>query len=54
MECLFGLNGNNPMTLKEVGDRMGITRERARQIREKSLRLLRRNPRVLLAYNELG
>ena len=54
MECLFGLNGNNPMTLKEVGDRMGITRERARQIREKSLRLLRRSPRVLLAYNELG
>ena len=54
MECLFGLNGNSPMTLKEVGDRMGITRERARQIREKSLKLLRRSPRVLLAYNELA
>lgn len=54
MSCLFGLNGNNPMTLKEVGDRMGITRERARQIREKSLSLLRKNPRVLLAYNELA
>jgi len=53
MECLFGLNGNNPMTLNEVGDRMGITRERVRQVREKSLNVLRRNPRVLLAYNEL-
>lgn len=54
MEGLFGLNGNEPMTLKEIGDKMGITRERARQVREKSLDLLRKNPRVLLAYNELG
>jgi RNA polymerase primary sigma factor len=53
MECLFGLNGNAPMTLKEVGDKLGITRERARQIRENSLIKLRHNARVNLAYNEL-
>jgi RNA polymerase primary sigma factor len=29
------------MTLEEIGDRFGLTRERVRQIREKAIRKLR-------------
>lgn len=53
MEALYGLNGAAPMTLKEIGDEVGITREMARQVREKCLRKLRANPRVKLAFSEL-
>lgn len=38
---LFGLDGKAPMTLKEVSDKVGLTREMVRQIREKSLKKLR-------------
>lgn len=34
------------MTLEEVGDLMGITRERVRQIEQKALRILRANPDI--------
>ena len=37
----FGLDGD-PLTLKQVGERMGLTRERVRQIRNRGLRQLRR------------
>ena len=53
MEALYGLNGAAPMTLKEIGEEVGITREMARQVREKCLRRLRLNPRVKLAFSEL-
>lgn len=40
--CLyFGLDGDDPMTLEEIGTRTGITRERVRQIKEKALSRLR-------------
>lgn len=41
MEALFGLTGNQPMTLKEIGDEVGITREMVRQIKEKTLKNLK-------------
>lgn len=33
----FGLGGENPYTLEEIGDLLGVTRERIRQIKEKAL-----------------
>jgi RNA polymerase primary sigma factor len=33
----FGLEGGDPMTLKEIGGVLGITRERVRQIESETL-----------------
>lgn len=46
----FGLDGGEPMTLEDVGRKLGITRERVRQLVEKVFRQLR----VLLAENPSG
>lgn len=43
MTMLFGLDGGTPMTLKEVGDRVDLTREMVRQIREKCLKQLHKS-----------
>jgi RNA polymerase primary sigma factor len=37
----YGLNGSQPLTLEEIGDRYGLTRERVRQIKEKATKRLR-------------
>jgi RNA polymerase primary sigma factor len=37
MEMLFGMNGYQPMTLQEVGNEIGLTREMVRQVKTKSL-----------------
>ena len=37
----FGLNGENAMTLEEIGEKFNLTRERVRQIKEKAIRRLR-------------
>jgi RNA polymerase primary sigma factor len=38
----FGLDGNHPLTLEEVGERFDITRERVRQIQNIALHKMRR------------
>jgi RNA polymerase primary sigma factor len=39
----FGLEGRDPLTLEEVGEKIGVTRERIRQLQEQALRQLRKN-----------
>ena len=41
----FGIGRAQPMTLEEIGQRFGLTRERVRQIKERALRKLRRKHR---------
>jgi RNA polymerase primary sigma factor len=38
----FGLEGHRPMTLREIGRRVGRTRERVRQIQQQAFRRMRR------------
>lgn len=45
LEMYFGLNGNRPFTLEEIGQYLGVTRERVRQRLEESLKRLR-TPRI--------
>ncbi|MDR3201338.1 MAG: RNA polymerase sigma factor RpoD/SigA [Spirochaetales bacterium] len=40
LEYRFGLNGKSPLSLKEIGDRYNLTKERIRQIEKKAIRRL--------------
>jgi len=42
MIALFGLDGSAPLTLKEVGEEVGLTREMVRQIKEKCLNIIKK------------
>ena len=42
LKLRYGLEGEDPMTLKEIGQRIGLTRERVRQIEHEALDKLRR------------
>src|SRR5262249_30981452 len=50
LELRFGLAGDEPKTLAEIGDWLGVTRERARQIQEGALRELRQFSPSLRLY----
>ncbi len=41
--AFFGLNGQIPLSLEEIGHRYNLTRERVRQIRERALRRMRKS-----------
>lgn len=47
LQMLFGI-GCQEMTLEEIGDHFGLTRERVRQVKEKALRHLRNTSRSAL------
>ena len=49
----FGIGGQE-MTLEEIGERFGLTRERVRQIKEKAIRRLRHTSRSKLLKSYLG
>ena len=53
IKMFFGL-GCQEMTLEEIGDKFGLTRERVRQIKEKAIRRLRQNSRSKLLKSYLG
>jgi RNA polymerase primary sigma factor len=46
MELYFGLNGEEPLTLEDIGKRLGLTRERIRQIKEHAVQRLRHHSRA--------
>lgn len=46
LRLYFGLDDQDPMTLEEIGEILGITRERVRQIKEKALVRLRHASRA--------
>ena len=48
MEMLFGMNGYQTMTLQEVGDEIGLTREMVRQVKTKSLEQMSQIKRIQL------
>lgn len=49
----FGI-GCNELGLEEIGDRLGLTRERVRQIREKSITKLRESGNIKILMKYLG
>jgi RNA polymerase primary sigma factor len=53
IEAFFGIN-QPEMTLEEIGDKYGLTRERVRQIKEKAIRRLRHGTKNKLLKTYLG
>jgi len=53
VKLFFGL-GETEMTLEEIGEHFGLTRERVRQIKEKAIRRLRHSNRSNLLKTYLG
>lgn len=53
VKMFFGI-GCQEMTLEEIGDKFGLTRERVRQIKEKAIRKLRQNSKNKLLKVYLG
>ena len=53
VEAFFGID-QPEMTLEEIGDKYGLTRERVRQIKEKAIRRLRNNTKNKLLRSYLG
>jgi len=43
LSAYYGLNGRQSMTLEEIGEMYGLTRERVRQIKERAIRRLRKS-----------
>lgn len=54
IKLYFGLSGENPLTLEEIGDKFNLTRERVRQIKEKAIRRLRHNSKSKILKSYLG
>ena len=50
----FGLSGQHPMTLEEIGETFDLTRERVRQIKEKAIRRLKHTSRSKILKTYLG
>jgi RNA polymerase primary sigma factor len=54
LRMYFGLDGDEPMTLEEIGEVLGVTRERVRQIKDRALSKLRHNSRKRALESFLG
>jgi RNA polymerase primary sigma factor len=50
----FGINTEHPMSLEDIGDKFGLTRERVRQIKDKAINKLRSTSKSKLLKHYLG
>jgi RNA polymerase primary sigma factor len=50
----FGIACEHPLSLEDIGDKFGLTRERVRQIKDKAITKLRATSRSKLLKNYLG
>ncbi len=50
----FGIGVENPVSLEDIGERFGLTRERVRQIKDKAITKLRTTNRCKLLKSYLG
>ena len=50
----FGINTEHPVSLEDIGERFGLTRERVRQIKDKAITKLRSANRCKLLKSYLG
>ena len=54
IKLYFGIGVEHPMSLEDIGEKFGLTRERVRQIKEKAINKLRSANRSKLLKNYLG
>ena len=54
LKYYFGLDGGPNFTLEDISEKVGLTRERVRQIKEKALRRLRKSSKSKILKQYLG
>ena len=54
VRCYYGLDGEEPLTLEQIGGSMGLTRERVRQLKERALARMRDPERYQLLERVAG
>lgn len=54
IKLYFGIGVEHPMSLEDIGDKFGLTRERVRQIKDKAINKLRATSRSKLLKGYLG
>lgn len=54
IKLYFGIGVEHPMSLEDIGDKFGLTRERVRQIKDKAINKLRSKSRSKLLKHYLG
>lgn len=54
IKLYYGIDERYPLTLEEIGEKFGLTRERVRQVKEKALRKLKQRSRSKLLKDYLG
>ena len=54
IELRYGLDPEGPLTLEDIGQRVGLTRERVRQIEVKTLQMLKASGRAAMLEGMAG